>query len=150
MNENTQFIILIILGLSLISGWILTWVNTTDMSHDSSVQTYYENNLYSSIAIAVAIVLNLLIKISKLHPMYMVVPALVTLYGYINLWTNTAKMKSDPNANKYYEKNKNASLLIGIPYGMSGLFLMWFFFIREQTDYEKTLSLLDKIKLNVK
>ena len=136
MNENTQLIIVIILGLSLISGWILTWVNTTDMSYDSSVQTYYENNLYSSIAIAVAIVLNLLINVSQLNPMYMAVPGLVTLYGYYMLWSNTAKMKSDPNATKYYQKNKKASLLIGIPYGISVLALIWFIFIREQTDYK--------------
>jgi hypothetical protein len=148
MNQNTQFIIVLILGLSLISGWILTWMNTIDMSDDPLIKTYYENNLYASIAIAISIVLNLLINVSHLNPLYMCVPGLITLFGYCELWANTSKMQSDPNANKYYQTNKNASLLIGIPYGISILFMMWFIFLREPTDYEKAMELLNKIKLN--
>jgi hypothetical protein len=150
MNENTQFIIVIILGLSLVSGWILTWINTADMSHDPKIQSYYENNLYASVAIAVAVLLNLLINVSKLDPMYMSIPGLITLFGYYKLWTNTAKMKSDPNATKYYEKNKKASLLIGIPYGISVLALvyMWISIIKEEpTDYKNATELIKKLKL---
>jgi hypothetical protein len=150
MNQNIQIIIIILFGLSIISGWILTWLNTIDMSHDPKIQIYYENNLYASISIAVAIILNLLINVSKLNPLYMCIPGLITLFGYSELWSNTAKMQSDPNASKYYQTNKKASLLIGIPYGISILFLMWFFFIREPTEYEQSIELLNEIKLNVK
>jgi hypothetical protein len=107
------------------------------MSQDSKIRTYYENNLYASIAIAVAIVLNLLMNVSKLDPMYMFIPGLIVLSGYSTLWSNTAKMESDPNANKYYKGNKKASLLIGIPYAIMILTLIWFVFINRETGYKK-------------
>ena len=125
MNQNSQVIIIIILGLSLISGWILTWINTIEMSEDSKIKPYYHKNLHASISIAVAIVLNLLINVSKLNRLYLCIPGLITLYGYYQLWSNTAKMQSDSNASKYYQTNKYASLLIGIPYGISILYLFW-------------------------
>jgi hypothetical protein len=140
MNENTQYTILTIVGLSSLSivyGWIVTWKNTANMSQDSKIRTYYENNLYASIAIAVAIVLNLLMNVSKLDPMYMFIPGLIVLSGYSTLWSNTAKMESDPNANKYYKGNKKASLLIGIPYAIMILTLIWFVFINQETGYKK-------------
>jgi len=139
MNESSQLIIIIILGLSLISGWILTWINTANMSHDPKIRSYYENNLYASISIAVAIVLNLLINVSQLNKMYLAIPGLITLFGYSMLWSNTAEMESDSTVTKYYQINKNASLLIGIPYGISILFLTWFIFVREQTDSNNTI-----------
>ena len=153
MNENIQYIVVIItimLASSLVYGWILTWRNTANMSKDPKIKSYYENNLYASIAIAVAILLNLLINVSKLDPMYMSIPGLVTLFGYYKLWTNTAKMQSDPNASKYYQANKNASLLIGIPYGISVLALvyMWISIIKEEpTDYKNATELIKKLKL---
>jgi hypothetical protein len=131
MDEKVDFSIIIIssiLPLCVISGWILTWINTSDMSKDPSVKKYYENNLYSSIAIAISIILNLLFRISQFNLIYMGIPVLVIWYGYINLWTNTALMKSDSNAKKYYKKNKDASLLIGIPIAIYTLFVVWAYF----------------------
>ena len=48
MNEIMDYIlgfIVIILGLTLINGWRLTWNNTADMSKDPKIESYYENNL---------------------------------------------------------------------------------------------------------
>jgi hypothetical protein len=50
----------------------------------------------------------------------------------------------------YYEKNKKASLLIGIPYGISVLALvyMWISIIKEEpTDYKNATELIKKLKL---
>jgi len=125
MDENTGSIIIIILGFCVISGWILMWINTSDMSKDPSVKKYYESNLYGSIAIAISLVLNLLFRVSQFSLIYMSIPLVVLLFGYVDLWTNTAYMESDPNASKYYKKNKYASLLIGIPYAIGVVFIVW-------------------------
>ena len=51
--------------------------------------------------------------------LYSLVPVAITIFGYISLWINTANMKSDQNANKYYPTNEYASIFIGVPYAFA-------------------------------
>ncbi len=146
MDEIGNYII-IISAISLMLGHRLISKNNTDMMHDPLTKTYYENNVYAKYVIIFSLILYYLIKYYfNLNSIYQYIPALLILYGYSILWSNTAKMQSDPNATKYYQQNKNASLLVGIPSGILVLYLTWYNFIRKSTDnkimndFEKTIN----------
>ena len=57
-------------------------------------------------------------NIEKITPYLVILQLLLgvcVFSGYITLWINTALMENDPSVSIYYNRNKKASLLIGIP-----------------------------------
>lgn len=115
-----KMIIGILCIVSVINGWKLTYQNTMLMSTDNTVADFYNTNLSVCIAIGLGVAINLFLLIfPQENILYSLVPVAITTFGYISLWINTANMKSDQNANKYYPTNEYASIFIGVPYALA-------------------------------
>jgi len=120
----SYWILKMIIGIfcivSVINGWKLTYQNTMLMSTDNTVSDFYKNNLSVCIAIGLGVSINILLLIfPQENILYSLVPVAITTIGYILLWVNTANMKSDQNAKKYYPINEYASIFIGVPYAFA-------------------------------
>jgi hypothetical protein len=115
-----NMIVGIICIVSVLNGWKLIYQNTILMSTDYTVSKFYNTNLIVCVAIGLGVAINILFLIfPQENILYSLVPIVITLYGYISLWINTANMVADENANKYYTANEYASIYIGVPYALA-------------------------------
>jgi hypothetical protein len=139
-SEYIPGIIYTIIAAFLVIGYGFIKVNNRIMYTDPSVDKIYSaNNTFAILAICASIGFEsstIFLK-EKLINSYITVS--IILYGYYILWTNTTKMQSDPNATKYYQKNKNALLLISIPLSIYILFIIWSNFNSKPNNVEKTI-----------